>query len=347
MTRSIATFLTITLLLLGCSGKEEAPAFIDDQPALLTKHERERIIQLNRKLFEALDIHIKIVLLKESPLDINQKAVGLFKAYALGKKTRGAKGILFVVDPAGKQVRMEIGYDLEPIFPDGFVGYIERKQMVPFFQANKIGPGIEATIELLVGKGLGAIKESDYTWVQKKYLTDNELSGGGGARVDVEIGSGAPKKRPTPLPDAFGPQPSPQMALRKYKQILLLHIKDPNLEIFTPETRQFFKKWVVTDAQQDNELKQLEDMVARTTVLQRNNLAVIRFSVKNRQASPFFLQRNDEGWMLDFASMSRIIGFNHKNQWFFRMTNHRFMFGFEDVIFDKNGFPHKKRASSS
>lgn len=47
-----------------------------------------------------------------------------------------------------------------------------------------------------------------------------------------------------------------------------------------------------------------------------------------------------EGWMLDFAAMIRWIGFNHKNQWFFRATEHPFMFAFDDVVFDRHGFPH-------
>jgi len=88
------------------------------------------------------------VVLKQSPEDINNKAVKLFQKYGVGRTTNGAKGVLFLIDPSGKQVRIEIGYDLEPIFTDGFTGYIERRQMTPFFQANKVGPGIEASVEL-------------------------------------------------------------------------------------------------------------------------------------------------------------------------------------------------------
>ena len=64
---------------------------------------------LNRKLLEELDIHIKVIILEEASPDINQKTVQLFGENALGKKTRGAKGVLFLVDPAGKQVRLDAG----------------------------------------------------------------------------------------------------------------------------------------------------------------------------------------------------------------------------------------------
>lgn len=336
---SMAIF-AIIFVLWGCSSTESLTDFIDDQSALLTKHEREHIIQLNRKLLEELDIHIKVGILKAASPDINQKAIQLFDENALGKKTRRAKGVLFLVDPAGKQVRVEIGYDLEAVFTDGFIGYIERKQMVPFFQAGKVGPGIEATVELLVGKALGTIDSSDYILGQKQTAVGTHYSGGSGARTEVKIGSGITKKQTTPLAHQFDPQPSPQMVLEKYMQILELHIKDPNLELYTPETREFFKKWIVTDAQQDNSLRDLAKTVTQTTVFQHGNLAVIRFPITNRHGAPYFLRRNNKGWMLDFVTMNKTIGFNHKNQWFFRIRNHSFMFGFEDVFFDKNGFPH-------
>jgi len=339
---SMAIFIII-FVLWGCSSKESATDFIDDQPALLTEHEREHIIQLNKKLLEELDIHIKVAILKEASPNINQKAIQLFGENALGKKTRGAKGVLFLVDPAGKQVRVEIGYDLEPVFTDGFIGYIERKQMFPFFQTGKVGPGIEATVELLVGKALGTIDASDYILRQKQTAVGTHYSGGGGARTKVKIGSGTPEKQTTPLAHEFDPQPSPQMVLEKYMEVLTLRIKDPNLELYTPETREFFKKCIVTDAQQDNSLRNLEKIITQATVFQHGNLAVIRFPITNRHAAPYFLRRNNKGWMLDFVTMNKTMGFNHKNQWFFLIRNHSFMFGFEDVFFDKNGFPHIKK----
>jgi hypothetical protein len=327
----------------GCSTREEGPEFVHDQIGLLKKGEHARIVDLNRALLRDLDIHIMTFVLGESPSDINQKAVEIFEAHALGEKTRGSKGVLFLIDPAGKEVRLEIGYDLEPLFPDGFVGYIERKQMVPFFKNNKIGPGIEATVELLVAKAFGAIQSSAYAVDEEIPNVGNQYSGGGGARTIVEIGSGGLDKTPTPLADDFGPQPTPIRALEKYKQVLLLHVKDPNLGLFTPNTREFFSKWVVTDAQQDNELRELERAAQEPRIFKNQDRAVIRFPIRNRHNSPYFLRKNLDGWMLDFASMSQIIGFNHKNQWFFRTKDHPFMFAFQDIAFDSAGFPGQRK----
>jgi uncharacterized protein len=343
VTKWIVPLFIAIMIVGGCSSHKESFDFIEDQRGLLTQHEQQRIAQFHRALLRELDIHIKVVVLKESPPDINREATRLFDTYALGKKTRGARGVLFLVDPAGKQVRVEIGYDLEPVFTDGFIGYIERKQMVPFFQADKVGPGMEATVELLVGKALGAIDESKYVVSKEIPRVGDHYSGGAGTGTTVEIASGTPGKQATSLAAEFGPQRSPEETLKKYIKALKLHIKDPNLGIYTPDTRRFFSTWVVTDAQQDNESQDLEKAMQTGVLYQNEPLAAIRFPVSNRQVPPYFFRQSDDGWMLDFASMSKIIRFNHLNQWSFTTRSHPFMFAFKDIVFDRNGFPHLKK----
>lgn len=339
-------FLFIIAINTGCTGhnddlpKSGGIKFVSDQAALLSKAEKDHITQLTSALLKDMDIHIMAVVLKESPDDIDNKAVKLFQEYGVGRTTNGAKGVLFLIDPLGKQVRIEIGYDLEPIFTDGFTGYIERRQMTPFFQANKVGPGIEATVELLVGKALGKIATLNYTKPESKQQTGRFLSGGGGSRLDVKIGSGNIEKKASSLANKYQAQPSVKDTLDKYIGILRLHIKDPNLGIYTSETRKFFSSWVVTDAQQDNELQVINRAMPTAEIFTKDNLAVVMFAPDLRQASPFFLEKGDRGWMLDFASMSKLIGFNHKNQWHLRRRNHKYMFGFKKIYLDKNGFPH-------
>ncbi len=76
-------------------------------------------------MLEDFDIHFLLIILAESPADINQAAADLFGD--LDSATHGAKGLLFLVDLSGRQVRIEVGYDLESYFPDIFIGYLEEK----------------------------------------------------------------------------------------------------------------------------------------------------------------------------------------------------------------------------
>jgi hypothetical protein len=332
-------------LISGCStgGKE----FLEDPANLLSASEKERIERYHAVLLQDQDIHFKAVFLKDAAADIDQKALELFDQYKLGEKTRAAKGVLLLVDAKGKKVRMEIGYDLEAVFPDGFVGYVEEEQMVPFFASGKIGPGVEATVELLVARAMKAPDKRDLAAKGiKKGGIGEHYSGGAGAKVDVQIGSGLPEKDAAANSDDFVAQADPRLTLETYLLVLSRYVKDPNLGIYTPETRRFFSKWVVTNAQQDNEFRELSERISQGSVEISGEKAVVRFPIGDRQTSPYFFQQGAEGWMLDFAGMSRWIRFNHKNQWHFKTLEHPYMFAFKEFVFDRHGFPHERRGKS-
>lgn len=336
MSRFGLLFLILaTVLFCGCPQPNETS--IDDRAGLLASSERQRVESFARSLLQDQDIELKVVILEKAAADLDQKALKLFEDYRVGRKTRGARGLLLVIDPAGKQLRFEVGYDLEGLYPDGFVGYIENQQMAPFLQAGRVGAGIEATVELLVGRASG---------VEMADVVDGgtplaHLSGGGGARIDVQLGSGVEEKERVADSAPFAAADSPEETLQRYLQVLQGHVKDPDLGLYTPQTREFFADWLVTDAQQDNERRELQRVIEQGRVVVAGELAVVRFPIGQRRNSPYLLRRGEGGWMLDFSAMSRLLGFNHRNQWFFRSTGHEFMFAFDDLRFDRNGFPHE------
>jgi uncharacterized protein len=338
----VAGVFLITALCLvsfsGCTGGTE-DEFLDDRAKLLLAQETDHLRKLQAAMMEDFDVHFRLVTLAESPDDINMTAAELFGD--LGAKTRGAKGLLFLVDLYGRQVRIEVGYDLEHHFPDGFIGYLEQKQMLPFFQAGRIGHGIEATAELLVGRlqrGMAG----------KTYDPEEELgelayySGGGGARMEIGGVRDTKKQAGENENLVFTPQPSPEKALALYKQVLAERIKNPNLPLYTEQTREFFRKWVVTDAQQANELQQLNLIGPEKTFVDASR-AVIRFPLRERLHPPYFFENRGAGWQLDFATMSRVLGMNHKNMWHLRTLDHPYDFAFRDWEFDQNGFPIKEK----
>ncbi len=334
----LLSLILLAGLLAGCPKSNDPP--IDDPAGLLTSSERQRVADFQRSLLQDQDIELKVVVLEEAAIDLDQLALDLFATYRVGQRTRAERGLLLAIDPAGRQVRLEVGYDLEGIYPDGFVGYIEAQQMVPFFQVGRIGAGIEATVELLIARALDGA-ESNGPADEGKAPRLPHLSGGAGARVAVELGGATPNKKPVTDSAPFAAADSPLEALNRYLGVLEGHVKDPDLGLYTPQTREFFRHWLVTDAQQDNELRELQRVIEQGRVAVAGDLAVLRFPIARRRNSPYLLRRGAAGWMLDFAAMSRLIGFNHRNQWFFRSTDHEFMFAFGDWQFDRHGFPHK------
>jgi hypothetical protein len=164
------------------------------------------------------------------------------------------------------------------------------------------------------------------------------LSGGAGAKTNY--GTESPHLSPAANNIQVSAQSTPQAALAAYTTVLATHNKRADLELYTPQTRSFFSKWTVTDAQFDNVLHKLRTS-SPEKIITMDNLAVIRYPVQQRQQSPFLLVHGAQGWMFDFAAMHRLIGINHKNQWHFLSTEHPYMFGFTDWQFDSNGFPFK------
>ncbi|MCM2265208.1 MAG: TPM domain-containing protein [Desulfuromonadales bacterium] len=331
---AIACFVVV-LMLAGCSQRDTV-VFCDDRAELLSGPQRDRLNGFHQKLLEDVDIHLLVVVLDRLERDLDGKSVAIFEKYRVGSETNGARGVLLVVDPFGRQVRMEIGYDLEGTFPDGFVAMVEKEQMSPFFAAGRVADGIEATVELLVAKALNL--ETSQALIPS---AKERLSGGGGARINVNIGTGnaQPSSQPGPS-QKYSAGASPQETLSSYLQVLNSRNKDPELQIYTPETRNMLRKWLVTDAQQASELKTLSAAVGRGNWRIEGSLAVLRFPLAERQLPPYFFQQSEQEWMLDLTTMSQLVAFNHLNQWHFRHLEHPYMFAFQDVLFDANGYPH-------
>ncbi len=330
-----AIFLTLLLSACGDSPRSQT-TFIDDQPSLLSEIQQARIRAYHQRLLTDLDIHLQVTILDAAAPDIDRRAVELFDAYRLGEATRAARGLLLLVDPKGRQVRLEVGYDLEPVFTDLLVSRVEREQMIPFFRANRVGDGLEATVELLVAAALEDTKGSVAGGGELV-----PLSGGGGAKVAVEIGSGAAPKDAVDASEDYAPGGSPADTLRTYAEVLSLRIKDPDLPIYTPATREFFQQWLVTDGQQASELKSVSAALEVGELLLNDRYAVLRCPPGMRAHAPYLLQLSPQGWQLDFVTMSQVIGFNHRNQWFFRNHEHPYRFAFTDWTFDQHGFPKK------
>jgi hypothetical protein len=116
----------------------------------------------------------------------------------------------------------------------------------------------------------------------------------------------------------FAAQPSPARALSAYIDVLRDHNKDPSLGLYTPQTRSLLAGRAMSDGQQALELRVLAKHHASMRIAERGDVAVAAFPASAVQAPPYLLRRGPDGWMLDLASMGRVIGFDQANRWYFR-----------------------------
>jgi uncharacterized protein len=80
---------------------------------------------------------------------VEDYAVGLFKQWGVGKKGKD-NGVLLLVAPNDRKVRIEVGYGLEEKLPDGLSGQIIREDILPPFRQNNIPVGIDAGVVSII-----------------------------------------------------------------------------------------------------------------------------------------------------------------------------------------------------
>jgi uncharacterized protein len=73
--------------------------------------------------------------------EYNMYANGLYKAWGIGKKGED-KGVLIFLTVKERKIRIETGYGVEGILPDGLVGEILDKYTLPFFKEGNYGKGL-------------------------------------------------------------------------------------------------------------------------------------------------------------------------------------------------------------
>jgi len=85
--------------------------------------------------------------------DINEYGVKLFENHGRGIGDKGKdNGLLIVIALKERQVRIEVGYDLEQWVTDGYAGETRREFMNPLFRQGQYGPGLLAGTERLAAR---------------------------------------------------------------------------------------------------------------------------------------------------------------------------------------------------
>ena len=82
-------------------------------------------------------------------LTIEEAAVRLFEMWGIGKKTRN-NGLLFLWSTGDRRVHVEVGYGLEGALPDGKVGAILDRYVIPSFKANQFDRGVLDGVSALI-----------------------------------------------------------------------------------------------------------------------------------------------------------------------------------------------------
>jgi hypothetical protein len=269
----------------------------------------------------------------------------LFDQLEVGDRSGANRGVLLLIAASEEKVRMVVSYDLEELYPDLFVGYVEREQMVPYFRDGLVGEGIEATLELIAGRAFDrALGSLGQEVIVGSAPAGSYRQGGAGAEVAAPLGDETGSDR-TPLPAderlRYGPQPTAELAWSRFLEIQHHRVKDARLGLYDRASQELLSRRPNTDAGQDH-LSRLYTGQPYEIRIAGDLAAVVFPGDDDHLLAPWFFQRSAAGWRLDGGMYPEVIGYNHRNQWHFNTTSHPYAFAFRDYLIDRHGFARKR-----
>lgn len=157
--------LLLSLLLLGGSGCESPPPIVADnndfpalsgrvvdQADLLTPaQEAQLAVKLAAVEREVGPQYVVVTLRSLQGRPIEDYGYRLGRKWGIGNKARN-DGLLLIVAPAERKVRIEVGYGLERRVTDPFAGRVVREQALPRFREGHYPEGIEAATDALIAR---------------------------------------------------------------------------------------------------------------------------------------------------------------------------------------------------
>lgn len=115
---------------------------VTDLAGILDAGNRQRLLQIIQEVRERTTAEIAILTVPSTaPETIEEYSVAVFDRWKIGKRGQD-NGLLFLVAVQDRRLRITTGYGLEGILPDGKIGEIRDREILPYFRAGRYAEGI-------------------------------------------------------------------------------------------------------------------------------------------------------------------------------------------------------------
>ena len=147
MRHAVRTLVACWLATLVCHATllAQLPApkgFVNDFAGVLNESSRAEMESQLRNLADTTSAEVAVVTVRSlDGMTVEDYAARLFQQWGIGKK-QANNGVLILVSPSDRAMRIEVGYGLEPILPDGLAGEIIRNEFLPSFKDGDYPRGI-------------------------------------------------------------------------------------------------------------------------------------------------------------------------------------------------------------
>ena len=145
--------LSLLIPIIAYSQKLPKPVgYVNDFASVMDESSKQKIERLAEIIKKTTGAEIAVVTVKsiEPYADIEEFSINLATKWGIGEKGKD-NGILIVLAMKERRVRIEVGYGLEGIIPDGLAGEIMDKSMLPYFRNGNYSIGLLKGVEAVAG----------------------------------------------------------------------------------------------------------------------------------------------------------------------------------------------------
>ena len=128
---------------------------INDEAHIFSQNERDELLNLVQNFEQNSTTQIAIVTLNSlENKSIEELSLEIARGYKLGQK-EDSNGVLLVVAPNEKKVRIEVGYGLEGVLTDAVASEIINSVMIPEFKNGKMSEGVKDGVLAIIKAASG------------------------------------------------------------------------------------------------------------------------------------------------------------------------------------------------
>jgi len=243
-------------------------------------------------------------------MTIESLALDLFSNWEIGKSSDG-RGILLLLADQEKQIKFEIGYEIEDVFTDLFCGYVEDKQLKTYFLSDQLEIGLVALMEE-VEKRAQIKYQADYTLADIEKLDSEYLSGGAGAKRQLsEYQEEKVHEAGSEYPAGETPDEAWKILIRSWE----MRVRDPNLNVYTEITKLAYRDFQnLPDSRYEENVRTYKNKPYN--VIQNEKYAVIYFGKKKGwKNAPFLFCKSQAGWQFDIVHQRKYVRMGRSPLW--------------------------------
>ena len=146
MKKALALLLFVFCFCFALNFNEQ----INDEAHIFSQNERDELLNLVQNFEQNSTTQIAIVTLNSlENKSIEELSLEIARGYKLGQK-KDNNGVLLLVAPNEKKVRIEVGYGLEGALTDAVASQIINSVMIPEFKNGKMSEGIKKGVVAII-----------------------------------------------------------------------------------------------------------------------------------------------------------------------------------------------------